>query len=338
VTRQTPRITATAIRADCDKKAPCSAVALATGYNAGMPDFPTLLVVGAGDVARRALPRLTGRYRVLVVHRRAEQAAMWRALGALPIHADLDDRASLERLAGLADCVLYTAPPDESASGDSRVARLANVLKRRASIPRRIVYISTSGVYGDRHGAPTPETVPCRPDSARGMRRLTAERLWRQFARQTGASVTILRAPGIYAGDRLPLARLRAGTPCAIASEDTPANRIHADDLALLCVAALERRGGIRCYNVCDDSQLATGEWLDAIADRYRLARPPRLPHAELATAVSPAQWSFLRESRLLLNARMHAELAVALRYPTLDTFLVSADATIELVADAAAG
>ena len=114
------------------------------------------------------------------------------------------------------------------------------------SLPQRIAYISTSGVYGDAGGAWLDETAPLRPQSARAKRRVDAERRLRAFAQTHGTTVTILRAPGIYAAERLPTTRLINGTPLIAADEDSYGNHIHADDLARICVAALRREGGIR--------------------------------------------------------------------------------------------
>ncbi|MFO1234552.1 MAG: NAD-dependent epimerase/dehydratase family protein [Rivihabitans pingtungensis] len=280
--------------------------------------------MGCGDVARRAMPALSRHYRVLAVCRRAEQAAQWRALGARVVWADLDQTDSLRRLAGLAQALLYTAPPPAEGQRDARARRLIAALQYHAMVPQQVVYISTTGVYGDCAGAWVDETRPLNPESARAWRRVDAERAWRDYAHRHGASLSILRAPGIYAAERLPLERLRAGTPLALASEDGYSNHIHADDLAGLACAALRRRGGIRVYHAGDDEALATGAWFDALAEHFALPRAPRLPRAQLRQQVSPALWSFLRESRRIDSQRARRELAWPLRYPTVSDFLAS--------------
>jgi len=287
-------------------------------YNASMP---TLLIIGFGDVARRALPKLAGHWRLLAAVRRPEQAVAARALGVTPLLVDLDRPALLSRLAGLADALLYTAPPPDSGVRDLRLRHTLAALAKAGSIPQRVVYISTSGVYGDTGGGWVDETHPCRPTSDRARRRYDAERTLRGFAARHGSSVTVLRAPGIYAAERLPLARLTSGTPSISAAEDSISNHIHADDLATLCVAALRRRGGVRVYNACDATPLPVGDWFDKLADATGLPRPKRLPRDEVRQRVSPALWSFLSESRRLSNRRL-AELKVRLAYPSVDAFL----------------
>ena len=277
-----------------------------------------LLIVGCGDVARRTLPRLLGHYRVFALLRDAQQCAYWREHGARPLLADLDRAASLERLAGLADVVLHFAPPPDTGSGtvDRRTQRLLAALARGQSLPRQLIYISTIGVFGDCHGARIDETRPLRPRTARAQRRVDAECQLRRFGCRHGVRVSILRAPGIYAADRLPLERLRRGTPALAAEDDVHTNHIHADDLAQLACAALRFGRANRCYNASDDSQLKMGEYFDLVADRYALPRAPRVSRAEAKETMSPLQLSFMSESRRLDNRRIKQELRARLIYP----------------------
>lgn len=263
------------------------------------------------------MPRLVRRYRVFALLRDAGEHPRWRAAGAVPIAGDLDDRASLDRLAGLADCVLHLAPPPDRGSRDTRTRHLLAALGRGKSLPQRLIYISTSGVYGDCGGAFVDETRRPHPDTARAGRRLDAERTLRSFGRDCSMTVGILRAPGIYAADRLPLERLARGTPALAAADDVFTNHIHADDLAAACAAALLRARPNRTYNACDDSQMKMGDYFDLVADTFGVPRAPRLTRAEAEQRLSPLQLSFMRESRRLSNHRLHRELRLALAYPT---------------------
>lgn len=274
-----------------------------------------LLIVGCGDVARRTLPLLLGHYQVFALLRDPAQMAVWRQGGARPILADLDRVASLKRIAGLADIVLHFAPPPERGAVDTRTRHLLAALQQGKSLPRRLVYISTSGVYGDCGGARIDETRRLRPATARAQRRVDAERQLRRFGR-SGVRVSILRAPGIYAADRLPLERLRKGLATLRSEDDVYTNHIHADDLARLTCAALRFGRANRCYNASDDSEMQMGEYFDLVAYRFGLPRAPRVSRLEAQQTLSPVQLSFMSESRRLDNRRARRELRARWRYP----------------------
>jgi nucleoside-diphosphate-sugar epimerase len=281
-----------------------------------------LLIVGCGDVVRRALPELIRRWRVYVLTRQRE--ADLSEFGVTQIIGDLDLPLTLNRLSGLADAVLHSAPPPDRGDGDPRTRRLIAVLQR-GSLPRRLVYISTSGVYGDCKGQLIAETRPVNPQTERARRRVAAEDLLRRFGAASDCQVSILRAPGIYAGDRLPLERLRRGLPVFAAGEDSYSNHIHADDLAGACIAALLRGAANRTYNVCDDSAILIGDWYDKLADAFGLPRPRRLPRAAAQAMLPSVMLSFMNESRRLDNSRMKRELQLRLRYPTVDAGIAAA-------------
>jgi nucleoside-diphosphate-sugar epimerase len=184
--------------------------------------------------------------------------------------------------------------------------------------------VSTTGVYGDCGGAVFDETRPVQPANPRAVRRVDAERVLRRWAKKSGARLAILRVPGIYAQDRLPLERLQKGTPALAAEDDVYTNHIHADDLARLILLALFRGAPSRLYHAVDDSDMRMAEYFDAVADACQLARPPRLPRAKLREAVSPMMLSFMSESRRLRNDRIMQELGMRLRYPTVQSALAA--------------
>lgn len=287
-----------------------------------------VLIVGCGDVGLRAARCLLPRCRVLALTSSPERVAALRASGITPLRGDLDDPASLARLAALAPRVLHLAPPPAQGATDPRTARLLQALARRGAGQegrmRVLVYGSTTGVYGDAQGAWVDETRATAPATDRGRRRVDAERRVRAFGQRLalrhGGAAAVLRIPGIYALDREggdPRERVRKGTPVLRAADDVFTNHIHADDLARACVLALWRARPGRALNVCDDTELRMGDYFDFVADRFGLPRPPRLSRAEAAAALSAMQLSFMGESRRLLNLRMKAELGLVLRHPT---------------------
>jgi len=284
-----------------------------------------LLIIGCGDVALRAVPQLRNRYRIYALTHGPGQATLLRAHGVVPIAGDLDDAASLHGLAGIAHDVLHCAPPPHRGPRDTRTAHLIAALAKGESLPQQLVYISTSGVYGDCEGAFVDETRPLRPQTARAQRRVDAERQLGEWGIRNRVRVSILRAPGIYSGQRLPLARLRAGTPALHAEEDAYTNHIHADDLASMAVAALRFGHSGRKYNANDDSLLKMGDYFDLVADSFGLPRPQRVSRAEAGRCIPPELLSFMRESRRLSNRRIKQELRLKLRYPTVHAGIAAA-------------
>ena len=291
-----------------------------------------VLVVGCGDVGMRAASLLAGRVRLLALTSSPQRCGALRAAGITPLVGNLDDVASVRRLAGLAQRVLHLAPPPSDQgpawTTDPRTRALVRVLSRRA-LPRSLVYGSTSGVYGDCGGDWVNETRAVQPHTARATRRVHAEASVRASGQRTGVACTVLRIPGIYAPDRAggtPRDRLLRGTPVLQAADDVYTNHIHADDLARACVLALWRGSGQRNINVCDDTELKMGDYFDLAADLYGLPRPARLPRQQAQAQLPVMLLSFMSESRRLSNLRMKTELGLALRYPTVREGLVASD------------
>jgi nucleoside-diphosphate-sugar epimerase len=298
-----------------------------------------LLIIGCGDVLQRALPWLCQRFKVYATARSAEKALQLHTLGVYPIHADLDHANTLQRLAGLADFIIHSTPPAEGAA-DLRTRRLLAAISSRrqtkypAKTPqnailsqRRIVYISTSGVYGDHAGEQIDETARQLASTGRALRRISAERQLRSWALRSAywpqqmRQVCLLRAPGIYALDRLPTARIARGEPGIIASEDSVSNHIHADDLAQAVCLALFRGLPQRAYNVVDDVPHTMSDWFDQVADFTALPRVAKISRQEAQSRLSPTMWSYMNESRRLNNQRAKRELRWRLQYPTTEAF-----------------
>jgi nucleoside-diphosphate-sugar epimerase len=284
-----------------------------------------LLIIGCGDIALRTIPLLKKFYQVYALVRDPNKRARLRAMGVKPLPGDLDNRASLTRISGIAYAVLHFAPPPNEGSDDPRTRNLLSALSRGAP-PKRFVYISTSGVYGDCGGAWVSETRPLNSASPRSQRRADAERQIRNWARRNRVNASILRVPGIYASDRLPLRRLQQGTPGIVDSEDSYTNHIHADDLAFISAAALRHGRACRVYHASDDSRLKMGEYFDIVADAFGLPRVPRVSRSDAQLLLSEMMLSFMNESRRLVNDRMKQELKVKLLYPTVADMLAAVE------------
>ena len=262
-----------------------------------------LLVVGYGDIAHRTAALLP---------KGVEVRAVSRTNGF-----DLDRPETLGALGGWADTVLHCAPPPAAGIADPRTAELLATLETGGILPSRLVYISTSGVYGDCGGALVDESRDVNPQTARAVRRVDAERQLIAWGKLHDVAVLVLRAPGIYAADRLPQERLMQGIPVLADNDDVYTNHIHADDLAAIALAALCADAPAGIYNASDDTHLKMGDWFDLVAERLGLPKPARVSRKEAAQAIPAPMLSFMSESRRLVNRRTKEALGVRLRYPT---------------------
>ncbi len=277
-----------------------------------------ILIVGCGDVGKRVakLARAAGK-QVSATFRLPEQAAMLEEFGILPVAADLDQPGPIAGLPTRGATVFYFVPPPGGGEIDTRVRVFCGSIEPGEE-PDRIIYISTSGVYGNTGADWVTEETPVRPQTARARRRLDAETLLRGWGRAHGVAVIVLRVTGIYGPGRFPLDRLRAGQPVLREEEAPYTNRIHADDLAQVCLAAAERGDDGNLFNVSDGHPGTMTEYFNAVADAFDLPRPPQIGMTEAQGAMTPLMLSYLSESRRLDNRRMLDKLGVRLQFPTL--------------------
>jgi nucleoside-diphosphate-sugar epimerase len=277
-----------------------------------------VLIVGCGDIGSRvARLELAAGHRVLGMARSPETAGRLAGQGIAAVGGDLDKPASLDGLKGGWNTLYYLAPPPTSGTDDPRLAALLESLPA-GDLPGKVVYISTSGVYGDCGGDWVGEDRPPHPRTGRSRRRWAAEEALTAWSRRHGVTVVILRVPGIYGPGRLPLERIRAGVPVVCEEESPYSNRIHADDLAEVCFAAARRPAAEGVYNVADGHPTTMTDYFYRVADCFGLPRPPAISLEEARRVLSPSMLSFLEESKRLDNGRMTRELHPNLRYPGL--------------------
>ncbi len=228
---------------------------------------------------------------------------------------DLDQSSDL-KLTGNGNQILYTVAPPPHGKKDTR---LENLLSRLGvDTVDRFVLISTTGVYGDCRGDWVDETTPIKPRVDRALRRAHAEACLQAWADFHSVDYLILRVPGIYARDRLPLKRLKAGTPVVTNAQAPWTNRIHADDLASICFNALNSKISREIINVADDAPGSMTEYFFAVADFAGLPRPREISLNEAQRTLSPGMLSYLAESRRVRNNKMKKLLNISLRYPSL--------------------
>ena len=280
---------------------------------------PRVLIVGCGDVGLRAASGLLSSARVYALTSTPARVPVLQRRGIVPLLGNLDEAASLRRLAGVATHVVHMAPPPLQGNTDPRTRALIQALVLR-SPPTAWVYGSTSGVYGDCGGAWIDETRRLNPVTERAQRRVDAERWLQALGKRAGTRVSVLRIPGIYALDReggTPKERLQRGTPVLQAADDVYTNHVHADDLARATVLSVWRGRALRVVHISDDSDMLMGDYMDWAADLWQLPRPPRVSRAQAQTALPAMTLSFMGESRRMDNQRLKTELRLKLRYPT---------------------
>lgn len=281
-----------------------------------------MLIIGCGYLGRRvARFYLSQGVRVWGLVSGPNSADALQTLGIEPLVWNLDQPLPPALELPLEGPVFYFAPPPPEGLEDGRAARFLDACASRGR-PRRLVYVSTTGVYGDCAGAWVDESRPAAPQAARARRRFDAEQRFRAWRTARGGELVILRVAGIYGPGRLPLQRLRQRLPLVREEEAPFSNRIHIDDLVEVCVAAMQRGGDGEIYNVSDGHPSTMTDYFTRIADLTGLPRPPLIPLAEGERSLSPGMMSYMRESRRLSNRKMLRELAVDLRYPSLDSGL----------------
>jgi nucleoside-diphosphate-sugar epimerase len=212
--------------------------------------------------------------------------------------------------------LFYLIPPPGGGITDTRARNFITGLAE-AGTPEKLIYMSATSVYGGDGSVVTEETIPI-PDSAMGKRRLDAENAFLEYGATHGVPVIILRVSGIYGPGRLPLMQINQGHPLLNEAESGPSNRIHADDLTKVCISAAIRGRNDDIFNVSDGHPSSMTTYFNACADALGLPRQPQISLSEARDAMSPLMFSYVKQSRIVDNSRMKAQLQVKLSYESL--------------------
>jgi len=284
-----------------------------------------VLIVGCGDIGRRIAARVHD-VECMGIVRGENSGKHLIDQGITPLLLDLDGAVDATSLPDPVGDLYYLVPPSAQGMIDRRASVFLAALESAPKRVRKLLYLSTSAVYGDCGGAWIDETAPLVPGTDRGRRRLDAENRMREWGRRTGVPVVILRVPGIYGPGRLPLDRLRKGLPVLCEAESPYTNRIHADDLAEVCIAAMARGRAGEAYNVSDGNPTTMCDYFERVARHAGLPLPPKVDRATAQKQLSEGMLSFLAESKRLKNDKLVQELKVRLQYPDLNAGLAAID------------
>jgi nucleoside-diphosphate-sugar epimerase len=277
-----------------------------------------VVIAGCGYIGTRVARAWKDRgAEVTCLVRSAEHQATLVSEGFTTGSCSFDETVSLPGLNVAGSVVYYFVPPPGGGITDCRARNFCAALEPGPA-PARIIYMSTTSVYSESGGGIVTEVSPTVPQSAMGKRRLDAEQVFREYGAAYSVPVIILRVSGIYGPGRLPLMQISQGQPLLREAESGPSNRIHADDLAAVCLAAADRGEGGEVFNISDGHPSSMTSYFNACADLLGYPRQPQVGMDEARLVMSPLMLSYVTDSRVVDNARMLQYLDIQLKYPTM--------------------
>lgn len=280
------------------------------------------LIIGCGDIGQRVGTILLEQgKKVSALARSDENAEKIQTLGFSVLRGDLDYQEDTPEIPVHGRQLYYLLAPQGGGKSDYRMLNFCRKLSAD-NCPTKVVYISTSGVYGDCGGDVVTEETSINPQTTRAQRRVSAEEQLREQADKLGFDLVILRVTGIYGPGRLPVARIMQGHPVLSPGEGGYTNRIHALDLVQICLAAMDRGEDGDIFNVSDGQQSTMTDYFNAVADLHDLPRPKQISLAQAEKEMNPLMLSYLKESRQMDNRKLLEKLEIELRYPTLEAGL----------------
>jgi len=287
-------------------------------FESDVKQMQTITIIGCGDIGKRVAAiylQQGAKVRGLVRTKSSEHALQ--ALVIEPIVADLENQQSMSDISYRDNTVFYFAPPPSSGTEDTRMCNWLAAINVE-NLPQKIVLLSTTAVYGDAGGDWINEQSDTSPSTDRGLRRLNAEQQLLGWASNHQLEVVILRVPGIYGPGRLPRERLKKGLPVLNESECGYTNRIHSDDLAMICLVAANKAKHAEIFNVSDGKPGTMTDWFNQVADFLELPRPPQISMQQAEREMSAGMLSYLKESRRIDNSKMLKQLDITLQYESI--------------------
>ncbi len=285
-----------------------------------MYDNNTILIAGCGYIGKKVAQLLQGNnnsFNALVNSQKSQQLCQQQNIACQIINLD-DDTHSLNLRA---DIILYTIAPQPRGNTDTRIKRFLSSLTHA---PKKIILISTTGVYGDCQGNWIDESSLVNPQADRAKRRINAEQQLSDYAKQHHCEIVILRVAGIYAADKLPLKRIQSGEPILREEDSGFSNRIHADDLAQICFEACTSKNMQGIYNCTDGHPSTMCDYFKRVAKALNLPAPREINIEQAQKELSAGMLSYLAESKRIRNERLLNDLSQPLDYPNLDLGLAN--------------
>ncbi len=277
-------------------------------------------IVGCGDIGLRIAGKQDESTQISAIVASKSSKQRLENLGMDVQQIDLEQQVNAADCPEIfSECIYYLVPPQKEGVQDLRSRNFLNCLRQQDAIsglPRRIVLISTTGVYGDCAGDWVNEQTSVSPGTQRGQRRLDMEQQWLAYADDHGHILSILRVPGIYSHSRLPRERLLRREPVVDPKECGYTNRIHADDLAMICIGVMQQQKKTDIYNVADGIPGTISDYLLSAAKELDIPVPPIISMQDAQSCLSSGMLSYLRESRRIDNSKLFSQFDLTLQYP----------------------
>lgn len=279
----------------------------------------SVVIVGCGDIGKRIAQLLIENDHeakdIFAIVKSQQSKLQCEALGVQAVQLDFDALDLLPEYIHGAD-LFYLVPPQTEGVTDFRNRKFIQCLVNQKLIPNKIVLVSTTGVYGDKQGKWVSEQTSTLPTTDRAKRRLNAEFQWQQQSTLNGFGFTILRVASIYSNSRIPRHRINNCEPIVFANECGYSNRIHADDLTNIIIAALDDDTNGEVFNVSDGTPGKISDYIQEAALVIDAKSLPEISMKEAKEVLSDGMLSYLSESKKVSNQKMLNKLKVALRYP----------------------
>ena len=281
-----------------------------------------LLIIGFGKIAEEIVNHFKPSFLIYATTGSKEKFNIIKKNKIIPILCDLDDPKSLrEKLKFNVDYIIHLCPPQKNGQFDRRTYNMISALRLNLIKPQKIVYLSTSGVYGDKKGKLVDESDKLLAKNNRSLKRICAEKIIRSWCLKSKIQLNILRVPGIYNKSRLPIDFLKKKYSIFRKNEDSYTNHIHSTDLSRAVILVLFKGKNFRIFNICDNSNLLLGDYFDLLCNKLKIDNLTREPRSVVRKKMPANTYSFISDSKRLKNDRVKREINFKLKYEKVNNF-----------------